>query len=176
MRKELLFGFGILILAVLSRFLPHPPNFTPILAIALFGGAIFKNKKIALAIPLVAVFMTDLVLGLHESMIPVYLCLGLFMFMGMNLNKNNSKSIAINSIGAAIIFFIVTNFSVWVFGGMYTLDLSGFTLCYWNAIPFFTWSLVSTLLFSGILFGSYNLFEKYSFESNKVQEIKIDKK
>lgn len=174
MRKELLFGFGILILAVLSRFMPHPPNFTPILAIALFGGAIFKNKKIALAVPILAVFMTDLVLGLHESMIPVYLCLGLFMYMGMNLKKNNSKSIAVNSIGAAILFFIVTNFSVWAFGGMYAPNLSGLMESYALAIPFFNWSLISTLLFSGVLFGAYNLFEKISFETNKVQAIKID--
>ena len=176
MRKELLFGFGILILAVLSRFMPHPPNFTPILAIALFGGAIFKNKKIALAIPIVAVFMTDLVLGLHESMIPVYLCLGLFMYLGMNLKKNNSKSIAVNSIGAAVIFFIVTNFSVWAFGGVYENNLSGLMLSYSLAIPFFTWSLVSTLLFSGVLFGSYNLFEKYAADELKVKEIRIDDK
>lgn len=176
MRNELLFGFGILILAVLSRFLPHPPNFTPILAIALFGGAIFKNKKIALAIPIVAVFMTDLVLGLHESMIPVYLCLGLFIYMGMNLKKNNSKSIAINSIGSAVIFFLVTNFSVWAFGGMYAPTLSGLMESYSLAIPFFTWSLVSTLLYSGVLFGAYNLFEKHAVDELKVQEIRIDDK
>lgn len=176
MRKELIFGFGILALALLSRFLPHPPNFTPILAIALFGGAIFKNKKIALAIPIAAVFLSDLFLGLHESMIAVYLCLGLFMYMGMNLKKSNSKSIAINSIAAAVIFFLVTNFSVWAFGGMYAPNLSGLMESYALAIPFFNWSLISTLLFSGVLFGAYNMFEKYSFESNKVQAIKIDEK
>ena len=103
MKKEILFGFGILVVALLSRFLPHPPNFTPILAIALFGGAIFKSKKIALAVPIAAVFISDLVLGLHESIIAVYLCLGVFMYMGMKLNRKSSKSIATNAIASSVI-------------------------------------------------------------------------
>lgn len=176
MKKEILFGFGILILALLSRFLPHPPNFTPLLAIALFGGAIFKNKKIALAVPIAAVFLSDLVLGLHESMLAVYLCLGVFMYMGMKLNRKSGKSVATNAIASAVIFFIVTNFTVWAFGGVYELNLSGLMLSYSLALPFFNWNLISTLLFSGVLFGAYNLFEKYSFTEAKVQEIRIDKK
>ena len=176
MRKEILFGFGILVLALVSRFLPHPPNFTPILAIALFGGAIFKSKKIALVVPIAAVFLSDLVLGLHESMIAVYLCLGVFMYMGMKLNRKSSKSVATNAIATAVIFFIVTNFTVWAFGGIYELSLSGLMLSYSLALPFFNWNMLSTLLFSGVLFGAYNLFEKYSFTEAKVQEIRIDKK
>lgn len=176
MRKELLFGLGILVVAILSRFIPHPPNFTPIIAIALFGGAIFKNKKIALAVPIAAVFFTDLVLGLHESMIAVYLCLGLFMYMGMGLNKKNSKSIAINSIASSIIFFIVTNFTVWAFGGVYEPNFNGLMLSYTSAVPFFNWNLVSTLLYSGVLFGAYNVFEKYTINEVKVQELKIENK
>lgn len=176
MKKEILFGFGILVLALVSRFLPHPPNFTPILAIALFGGAIFKSKKIALAVPIVAVFLSDLVLGLHESMIAVYLCLGLFMYMGMKLERKSSKSVATNAIAAAVIFFFVTNFTVWAFGGVYEPNLSGLILSYTLALPFFNWNMLSTLLFSGVLFGAYNLFEKYSFAEAKVQEIRIDDK
>ena len=176
MKKEILFGFGILVLALVSRFLPHPPNFTPILAIALFGGAIFKSKKIALAVPIVAVFLSDLVLGLHESMIAVYLCLGVFMYMGMKLERKSSKSVATNAIAAAVIFFIVTNFTVWAFGGVYEPNLSGLILSYTLALPFFNWNMLSTLLFSGVLFGAYNLFEKYSFAEAKVQEIRIDDK
>ncbi len=176
MKKEILFGIGILVLALLSRFLPHPPNFTPILAIALFGGAIFKSKKIALAVPILAVFISDLVLGLHESMIAVYLCLGVFMYMGMKINRKSGKSVTTNAIASAIIFFIVTNFTVWAFGGIYEQSLNGLMLAYTSAIPFFNWNLLSTMLFSGVLFGAYNLFEKYSFTEAKVQEIRIDKK
>lgn len=176
MKKEILFGFGILVVALLSRFLPHPPNFTPILAIALFGGAIFKSKKIALAVPIAAVFISDLVLGLHESMIAVYLCLGVFMYMGMKLNRKSSKSVATNAIASSVIFFVVTNFSVWAFSGMYEQSLNGLMLSYSSAIPFFNWNLVSTLLFSGVLFGAYNLFEKYSFTEARLQEIKVEDK
>lgn len=176
MKKEILFGFGILVVALLSRFLPHPPNFTPILAIALFGGAVFKSKKIALAVPIAAVFLSDLVLGLHESMIAIYLCLGVFMYMGMKLNRKSSKSVATNAIASSVIFFVVTNFTVWAFGGMYEQNLNGLMLSYSSAIPFFNWNLVSTLLFSGVLFGAYNLFEKYSFTEARLQEIKVEDK
>ncbi|MFA7327720.1 MAG: DUF6580 family putative transport protein [Candidatus Kapaibacterium sp.] len=143
---------------------------------ALFGGAIVKSKKIALAVPIVAVFLSDLVLGLHELMIAVYLCLGIFMYMGMKLNRKNSKSVATNAIASAVIFFNVTNFSVWAFGGIYEQNLSGLMLSYSLALPFFNWNMLSTLLFSGVLFGAYSLFEKYSFTEAKVQEIRINDK
>ncbi|MER3329478.1 MAG: DUF6580 family putative transport protein, partial [Candidatus Kapaibacterium sp.] len=74
------------------------------------------------------------------------------------------------------IFFVVTNFTVWAFSGMYEQSLNGLMLSYSSAIPFFNWNLVSTLLFSGVLFGAYNLFEKYSFTEARLQEIKVEDK
>jgi uncharacterized protein with PQ loop repeat len=94
----------------------------------------------------------------------------------MKLNRKSGKSVTTNAIASAIIFFIVTNFTVWAFGGIYEQSLNGLMLAYTSAIPFFNWNLLSTLLFSGVLFGAYNLFEKYSFTEAKVQEIRIDKK
>lgn len=175
MRKEIFFGFGILILAILSRFLPHPPNFTPILAIALFGGAIFKNKKLALALPLVAVFLSDLVLGLHESMIAVYLCLGLFMYFGTKINRKSGKQVITYSLISAIIFFFVTNFSVWAFTAMYDKSFTGLLESYSLGLPFFRWTAISSLIYSGALFGVYNLSEKYIFEEKTLQSIEIEK-
>ena len=176
MKKELLFGIGILILAILSRFIPHPPNFTPLLAVALFGGAIFKNRILAFGIPLLAMFLSDLYLGLHESLLAVYLCLALLIYMGSKMDKKSSKGIAINALLSSIIFFLVTNFSVWAFTGMYDKTFSGLMVSYTMGLPFFKWSVISTLLYSGVLFGAYNLFEKYTFKSEKVQTIKIDEK
>jgi hypothetical protein len=175
MRKELIFGFGILLLALLSRFLPHPPNFTPLLAIALFGGAVFKNKKLALALPIVAVFLSDLVLGLHESMIAVYLCLGLFMYAGTKINRKSSKQVISYSLVAAVVFFLVTNFSVWAFTAMYDKSLAGLFESYAMGLPFFRWNALSTLIYSGVLFGAYNLFEKYALTNSAIQTVEVRK-
>ena len=170
MRKEILFAIGIVAIALLSRFIPHPPNFTPILAIALFGGAIFKNKAIAYAVTLGSMFVADLFLGLHESLWAVYLCLALFVFIGTNVKRKNSKSITLSAIASSVIFFLVTNFSVWAFTTLYSQNFSGLMTSYSMALPFFKWNLLSTLLYSGAIFGAYNLLEKYNFGFTKVVE------
>ena len=92
------------------------------------------------------------------------------------MDKKSSKGIAINALLSSIIFFLVTNFSVWAFTGMYDKTFSGLMVSYTMGLPFFKWSVISTLLYSGVLFGAYNLFEKYTFKSEKVQTIKIDEK
>lgn len=173
MKKELVFGFGILLLALLSRFLPHPPNFTPLIAIALFGGAIFKNKKLAIALPLLAMFVSDLFLGLHETMIAVYLCLTLFMFVGTKMNRKSGKQVLAYSLVSAIVFFLVTNFSVWAFTTMYDKSFTGLFESYSMGLPFFRWTALSTLIYSGVLFGAYGLFEKYALSTaSSPQDIK----
>lgn len=175
MKKEFIFGFGIIVLAILSRFLPHPPNFTPLLAVALFGGAIFKNRKLSLALLLGSVFISDLILGLHESMIAVYVCLGLFMYFGTKINRKSGKQVITYSLISAIIFFLVTNFTVWAFAGMYDKSFAGLMESYSMGLPFFRWTALSSLLYSGVLFGVYNLFGKYALsEEPKVQEIRIE--
>jgi signal transduction histidine kinase len=145
------------------------------LAIALFGGAIFKNKTIAYSVTLGSMFVADLFLGLHESLLAVYLCLALFVFIGTQVKRKNSKSITLSAISSSIIFFLVTNFSVWAFTTLYTQNLAGLMTSYSMAIPFLKWNLLSTLLYSGAMFGAYNLLEKYDFGFTQVVEIKSDK-
>lgn len=158
MRKEIYFGIGLIILSILSRFIPHPPNFTPVMAVALFSGAILKDKYLAIAIPVLVMFLTDLVLGLHESVLAVYACMGLFAIAGTYLKKDNYGKITIFSLLSSVIFFIVTNLSIWLFTDFYKNSIEGLITCYVMAIPFFGYNIVSTLLFSFVLFGSYNLF------------------
>ena len=172
MKKEILFAIGIVAIALLSRFIPHPPNFTPILAIALFGGAIFKNKTIAYSVTLGSMFAADLFLGLHESLWAVYLCLALFVFIGTQVKRKNSKSITLSAISSSVIFFLVTNFSVWAFTTLYTQNFSGLMTSYSMALPFFKWNLLSTLLYSGAMFGAYHLLEKYDFGFTQLAEDK----
>lgn len=157
---KLLFGTVLVILCIFARFIPVAPNFTPILAIALFSGAIFSNKRIALLIPIIAMFISDLVIGLHSTMFAVYLSCTIIAILGIKMKKINLKNVLINSLAGAIIFFIITNFAVWV-AGWYGYTFEGLINCYIAAIPFFRYTLVSIIAYGIILFGTYYFAEKY---------------
>ena len=144
---------AIILLAAFSRLIPHLPNFTPIGAIALFGGACFINKKLALLIPFLAMLLSDLLIGFHGTMVAVYLSFIAIVGIGMLLkNRVKPLSVLFAALGSSILFFIVTNFAVWMEGANYTFDLVGLFTCYIAAIPFFHYTLIGDLLFTGILF------------------------
>ena len=132
------FVIGIIIVAILSRLIPHPPNFTPVTAVALFSIINFKNKYIAISIPIICLFVSDLILGISLINLFVYFSFILISGIGYLLGKINLKSILLSS----LIFFIVTNFGVWLIG--YPNTLEGFIACYVAAIPFFTSSSQSS--------------------------------
>ncbi|MCL2038882.1 MAG: hypothetical protein FWG85_00455 [Bacteroidetes bacterium] len=151
----------LIILSVLSRFLSLPANFSPIMAVALFSGMIFANKKIALLIPISAMLISDIALGLHSTMFAVYLSFGLVVMLGINMKKPSVIGVMGNSILGAVIFFIVTNFAVWC-AGWYGYSLESLGTCYLMAIPFFHNTLISSVLYSGLLFGGFYLANKLS--------------
>lgn len=158
--------------AVASRLIPHPPNFTPIIALALFSGAYFENKKIALAIPLAAMVISDLGLAmlngyafLSSMRLVIYSCFALITAMGFLLRNNVKVSNVIaGSVVGSVAFFIISNFAVWLGsdGILYTLDLTGLIACYVAAIPFFNNTIFSALIYSALLFGSFEA-AKYKF-------------
>ncbi len=153
---------GMIALAAASRFLPHSPNFSPIMAMALFAGAYLSNKKLAYAIPLIAMFVTDIFLGFHSAMPAVYLSMGLSAFLGVKyLNKVNAFRVIGTSFAGALIFFVLTNLAVWMTSGMYAINLSGLVNCYAMAIPFFRDTLASNLICSGMFFGAFALAERF---------------
>ena len=160
--KGLKFTFLVVIVmvAAFSRFLPHPPNFTPILAMALFAGALVPSRVLALSVPLVALFIGDLVFGFHATMWAVYGSIGLAVVMGRWLNKPSlqgrfiAKVIGAGS-GSSVLFFLLTNFAVWMQSGMYPLDISGLIQCYTLALPFFHQTLFSTMICSLSLFAVF---------------------
>ena len=160
MNIKLLLIALIIFLVSLTRILPHPPNFTPILALAIFGGAFLTNKRTALCIPVIAMFLSDLIIGFHSQIYAVYLCIIVLSLLGNMVKTKNIKNLAITGFSGSIIFFITTNFSVWLSGGLYPLTFDGLIQCYIMAIPFFHNTLISTLLFLSILFFSYNFAEK----------------
>ena len=136
------FVVGIIIIAILSRLIPHPPNFTPVTAVALFSIINFKNKYIAVSIPIICLFVSDLILGISLINLFVYFSFILISGIGYLFGKINLKSILLSS----LIFFIVTNFGVWLIG--YPNTLEGFIACYVAAIPFFGWTVAGDLFYS----------------------------
>ena len=148
------FIVGIIIVAILSRLIPHPPNFTPVTAVALFSIINFKNKYIAISIPIICLFVSDLILGISLINLFVYFSFILISGIGYLFGKINLKSILLSS----LIFFFVTNFGVWLIG--YPKTLEGFIACYIAAIPFFGWTVVGDLFYSYSAKLSLNLFEK----------------
>jgi hypothetical protein len=149
---------GMILLAAFVRLIPHPPNFAPVAAMALFGGAYFSKKWMAFLIPLSAMFLTDLILGFHSSMWAVYLSFVLIVAIGMVFIKRKKiGNILLASVTASVMFFILTNFAVWASGLYYPKTLSGLAASYTAAIPFFHNTLLGDLFFAGVMFGLYHL-------------------
>lgn len=146
--------------AAFIRLLPHPPNFAPIAAMALFGGAYFNKKSFAFAVPLAAMILTDAIIGFHSSMWIVYLSFALIVLLGIvMLKKVSVKNVVLASITASVSFFVITNFGVWALGTMYPKNISGLIECYIAAIPFIQNTLLGDLFFSGIMFGTYEFIK-----------------
>lgn len=160
---------GFILLAVLSRILPHPYNFTPLGAIALFGAAYFTDKRWALFIPLMAMWVSDIFLNnvffssfyegftlFNSGMIWIYGSLILIALLGMKiLKKVTIPRIVGSAAGASVIFFLVSNLGVWMTSGMYPLSVEGLMACYSAAIPFFHNTLAGDLIYSATLFGAF---------------------
>jgi len=152
--KKLHFVITIIVIAILSRLIPHPPNFTPITAIALFSIINFKNKYVGLSIPIVCLLISDLIIGISLINLFVYLSFILISGVGYIFGKINLKSILLSS----LIFFIITNFGVWLIG--YPNTLEGFIACYVAALPFFGWTITGDLFYSYSAKLSLNFFQK----------------
>ncbi len=148
----------VIFIAVLMRLLPHLPNFTPIAAMALFGG-VYLNKKYAFVIPFLAMFISDIFLGFHSAMPYVYGSFILTGIIGLWLKKHKSaKNIICSSLISSILFFLITNFGVWA-GGWYPKTLSGLMQSYAMGIPFFKNTILGDLCYTGVFFGIYELVQ-----------------
>ncbi len=157
----------LIILAVMSRLLPHPANFAPITAIALFSG-VYLPKKWAFALPLMALLISDFFIGFYGlEMVYVY---GSFLISGliglMIRRKKNILTILGGALTASILFYLITNFGVWTLPySWYSKDLNGLLYSYTAALPFFRNTLLGDLFFTGVFFGGYelikNLVKKY---------------
>ena len=158
----------LVLLAAMSRWLPHPPNFTPLMAIALFSGTLFGSWYWALAAPLLAMFISDLGLGFHNQMWSVYLSLGVAVAVGRWVGGKGevlsalAKRLPVGILSSSMIFFVFTNLSVWAFSGMYPINGFGLVECYAMAIPFFHAEVLGNLFYSGLLFGTWAVIRRWA--------------
>lgn len=158
---------GLIALLALTRFLPHPPNFSPMLAIALFAGAKAPKKWMGYLAPVLALWLGDLVIGIHYLMIITGLALVISTGIGAWTEaKVSDASLAKRilgwggaGVGASVIFFLMTNYFVWQTSGMYPLTTEGLWNCYVMALPFFHEQILSTWIFSGALFTTWAVLE-----------------
>lgn len=163
-----------ILLGIIARILPHPANFTPIAAIALFSGTKLKYKW-ALIIPFLTMLISDYFIGFHNTMLYVYGSFGLIVILGLLLKKHYSaSSIALSSLTGSILFYIITNFGVWLQSGMYPHTTYGLIHCYYMAIPFFRNTLLGDIIYATAIFGAYELTTIFAFKS-KLLPIKITK-
>jgi hypothetical protein len=158
---------GMIVLAALSRLLPHPPNFSPVEAIALFGGAYFAQRHAAIWVPLVAMFISDLALGLvnggiyaeyflSAGFLLVYLCIALSAVLGFSLRgRASALRVGAWSLAGSVLFFLVTNFGAWLGSSLYPQTTAGLMAAYVAGLPFFQNTVLGTLFYSALLFGSF---------------------
>lgn len=168
----LLIAVVMIVAAAMSRIAFYPLNFSPVIAMALFGGAVIKDKKLAFILPLLAMFISDVlfeVTGIAPGFwgwgqLVGYGILALITVVGFNLKKITALNVAGFSVVSSFIFFFLSNSSVWVFDSVsYANNFSGWATCLAAGIPFLKNGLAADLVYSTVFFGGYYLLEKFAF-------------
>jgi hypothetical protein len=155
---KFLLAAGLIFAAAFTRLIPHYPNFTAVGAIALFGGTYLPNRKLAFAVPFIAMLLTDLIIGFHHTMWAVYLSFALIVLIGLQVSKNKKVSnIFMATISSSVLFFVITNFAQWISDPFYAKTGAGLAQCFTMAIPFFTYTALGDMFYVAVIFGAYEL-------------------
>ncbi len=144
----------VILAASLFRIIPHPPNFAPIAGLALFSGAKL-HKKQAFILPLSAMFISDLFLGFHSTMIYVYASFALIVIIGMQLKKHKLAHLLGASLTSSFLFYLLTNFGVWVSTNLYSKSFMGLINSYLMGLPFFRNTVLGDLFYTLFFFYGY---------------------
>ena len=158
--------FGVIMTVIMAAVLARVamagiPNISPITALALFSGAYLADRKLAILLPLAAMLVGDLILGLHEMMFFVYGSFVLIAMIGFFISSRVSGHVVISaSLVSSVVFFLLTNLGVWMVSGLYPLTAEGLVACYTAAIPFFQLTLLGDLFFVGLTFGIFQLLQR----------------
>jgi hypothetical protein len=159
---------SLIVAGAFMRLVPHWPNFTPIAAIALFGGTYIKRKELAFLIPVATLLLSDLILGFHNTMLAVYASFAMIVALGFVLRRFVSvHGVIIASLASSLLFFLVTNFAVWYSGLVpYPHTAVGLAASYTAGLPFLWNGMLGDLFYNAFLFGAYYLI------TNKVSVFK----
>lgn len=148
----------LVVAAIVARLVPHPPNFTPVGAAALFAGCYFSSLRLALGVPLVAMLVSDIVLGLHATLPFVYAATAASVLLGRLLAGQPRPGALLGvTLASTAVFFVVTNLGVWLLAGLYPPTVAGLVACFVAAIPFLGNSLAANIVFTAMLFGAVEL-------------------
>ena len=176
-KTKILVSIVLVFLGITCRLLPHAWNFSPIIGLSLFAG-VYLGRKYAVVLPIVAMFLGDVFIGFYDIKLQLAVYFSFILIgLGASLIKKHksAETILAGSIVGAIIFFLVTNFAVWQFSPWYAQTWAGLMECYYLALPFFRNTLLSSVFYSGVLFGSYEAVsilvrhKKLSFFSLKLK-------
>ena len=144
-----------------TRLLPHPPNFTPVAAIALFGGASFSNVRAAFFVPPLGLLLSDLVLGFSAITPVIYACFALITCIGLWLRqRQNVYNVTAAAVVSALMFFVLSDLGTWALTDLYPHTSAGLLQCYTVALPYLRNMLTSTLIYTALLFGGLYLAER----------------
>jgi hypothetical protein len=166
-------ALSLILAGILLRFVPHAPNFTPVAAIALFSGA-YLNKRSALIVPLILMIASDAVIGMHNVVIFTWGAFLAITLIGLGMRKKTSAAKVISfSLVSSLLFFAISNFGVWLMG-WYPRTFNGLVQCYTMALPFLRDFTASTLIYSAVFFGSYELIAR-SIKNEKLASVLLKK-
>lgn len=169
-RRQLIIAAALIAFGVVMRIVPHPANFAPVGAIALFGGATF-SKRYGWWLPVVVMMFSDLYLGFYSSMPFTWAAYALIGLIGVAMQRwHGWWRVPVASMAGSLTFFVVSNFGVWADGGLYAHTWSGLAQCFTLALPFFRPTALSDLIFSGIFFGVYVLATRPATKQFSVQQ------
>jgi hypothetical protein len=157
-----LLALALILIAAAVRIAPHPWNFTPVGAMALFSGAVLKDRRLAFLFPLAALFAGDLSIGFHKLIPIVYASFLINVAIGLWLRDRQTVGrISLATFLGAMQFFLITNFAVWQFLSGYPHTASGLMACYIAGVPFFWNTLAGDAAYAVLLFGGYALADRF---------------
>ena len=152
-----------IVAAAALRLVPHPPNFSPIDAMALFSGAYLGRRWVAFLTPLAALLLSDIVLGLYHGIATVYATVALIVVIGWWVSSRRTPFwIGAAALFSSVVFFVITNLGMWLFSGFYPVNYTGLVACYTAAIPFFQNTVAGDLFYTVLLFGGFRIAETMS--------------
>lgn len=167
--SRLLAILGFIMIGVISRLLPHPPNFTSLNAIALLGTIYFQNRWISLAMVFSTLFLSDLFIGFHSTMPFVYLSFGLIISLGYHFKSHRFlKTAPLLCFCSSLLFFFVSNFGVWMTSSLYPKTISGLGVCYLAAVPFLMNQIMGDLVYISILLSYVYMIEKLTIKQTPI--------